>query len=145
MNSAMRRTVVLLMGIATLAGGVVLLAPTSGHADGDAPVFVTEKPKGYRDWAVISVAHEAGNINSIGAVVGNSVAIKAFREGKLPYPDGTIIAALHWHYTASEENDKIFGQAQSSVAGAPTNVQFMIKDLKKYATTGGWGFGHFNA
>ena len=53
-------------------------------------------PPGSRDFRLISVAHEAGNLNSLGAVLGNDVAIKAYREGTLPYPDGTIIAALHY-------------------------------------------------
>ena len=51
---------------------------------------------------------------------------------------------MHWRHEPSEENNKIFGRAQSFVAGSPTNVQFMVKDSKKYAATGGWGFGHFN-
>jgi Cytochrome P460 len=93
---------------------------------------------------VISVAHEEGKLNSLGTVLGNDAAIKAAREGKFPYPDGAIIAALHWQHSPSEENNKIFGQRQSFVAGSPTNVQFMVKDSKKYAATGGWGFGHFN-
>ena len=92
---------------------------------------------------MISVAHEEGHLNSLGAVLGNDVAIKAYREGKLPFPDGTIIAALHYSHTSSEENTKVFGRSQSFVAGAPTNVHFMVKDSKKYATTGGWRFDHF--
>jgi hypothetical protein len=107
-------------------------------------MFVDKIPSGYRDWRLISVAHEEGNLNSLGAILGNDLAIKAYREGKLPFPDGTIIAALHWRHAPSEENNKIFGRSQSFVAGPPTNVQFMVKDSKKYASTGGWGFGHFN-
>jgi Cytochrome P460 len=108
-----------------------------------APIFLTSIPPGYRDWKLISVAHEEGNLNSIGAVLGNDVAIKAYREEKLPFPDGTIIAALHYSYSPSEENNKVFGQAQSFVPGVPTNIQFMVKDSKKYAAAGGWGFGFF--
>ncbi len=107
-------------------------------------MFVDKIPDGYRDWKLISVSHEEGNLKSLGAILGNDLAIKTYRERKLPFPDGTIIAALHWHHVPSEENNKIFGQAQSSIAGSPTNVQFMVKDSKKYASTGGWGFGHFN-
>jgi hypothetical protein len=92
---------------------------------------------------VISVAHEEGNLNSFAIVLGNDVAIKAYREGKLPYPDGTIIAALHYRHVPSEENNKVFGRSQSNVAGPPTNIRFMVKDSTKYAATGGWGFGHF--
>ena len=108
------------------------------------PIFVTNIPPGYRDWRLISVAHEEGSLNDLRAILGNDVAIKAYREGELPFPDGTIIARLAWSYVPSEENNKIFGRSQSFVAGSPANgVQFMVKDSKKYAATGGWGFGHF--
>jgi hypothetical protein len=63
-----------------------------------------------------------------------------YREGKLPFPDGTIIARLAWSYVPSEENNKVFGRSQSFVASPATNIQFMVKDWKKYAATGGWGF-----
>jgi cytochrome P460 len=112
-------------------------------ADSGAPSFLTTIPPGFRDWRLISVAHEEGNLNSFAAVLGNDVAIKAYREGKLPFPDGAILAALHYGHVASEENNKVFGRSQSFVAGAATNIQFMVRDSKKYSTTGGWGFGHF--
>jgi cytochrome P460 len=141
----MKRITFLLIAVATLTGGVAFTAPASRHAaQKAAPIFVTKIPSGYRDWRLISVAHEEGNLNSFAAILGNDVTIKAYREGKLPFPDGTIIAALHWRFVPSEENNKVFGRSQSFVAGPPTNVQFMVKDSKKYAATGGWGFGHFN-
>jgi hypothetical protein len=122
----------------------VLTTPASLHADDSAsPAYVTKIPPGYRDWRLISVSHEAGNINSIGAVLGNDVAIKAYREAKLPFPDGTIIGSLHYGYVPSAENNKVFGQAQSFVPGPATNIQFMVKDSTKYAATGGWGFATF--
>src|SRR5664279_1600383 len=140
----MKRIAFLLVAIAALAGVVVFTAQASGHADDQAaPTFVTEIPHGYRDWRWISSAHEAGNLNSIGAVLGNELAINAYRDAKLPFPEGTIIAALHYHHVPSDENNKVFGQAQSFVPGTPTNVQFMVKDSTKYAATGGWGFSHF--
>jgi hypothetical protein len=106
--------------------------------------FLTEVPEGYRDWKLISVAHEEGKLNDIRAILGNDIAIDAYRKGQLPFPDGAIIARLAWSYVASEENNKVFGQRQSFVAGPPTNgVQFMLKDSKKFAATGGWGYGHF--
>jgi hypothetical protein len=140
----MKGIIFLLVAVAVPAGIIAFTAPASLHADDSAaPLFVTTIPPGYRDWKLISVSHEAGNLNSIGAVLGNDVAIKAYREGQLPYPDGTIIAALHYGHVPSAENNKVFGQAQSFVAGAPTNIQFMVKDSKKYAATGGWGFATF--
>jgi hypothetical protein len=131
--------------VASVAVIAALTPSTSGQTGQNAaPVWVTKMPAGYRDWKWISSAHEEGNLNSIGAVLGNDVAIKAYREKTFPFPDGTIIAALHYRYTSSEENNQAFGRAQSFVPGPPTNVQFMVKDSKKYAATGGWGFAHFN-
>jgi cytochrome P460 len=108
-------------------------------------IFVTNIPRGYRDWRLISVAREEGSLDDIRAILGNDIAIKAYRKGTLPFPEGAIIARVAWSYDASEENNKTFGKAQSFVAGAPKNgVQFMVKDSKKYAETGGWGYAHFN-
>jgi hypothetical protein len=140
----MRWIAFLLIAVAT-AAVVALTAPASGQGGGEAvPIFGIKIPPGYRDWRFVSVAHEEGNLRSLGAVLGNDVAIKAYRGGKLPFPDGTIIAAMHYSHVPSEENDKIFGDSQSFVPGPPTNVQFMVKDSKKYASTGGWGYAHFD-
>ena len=141
----MKRLTPLLIAVATLVGVVAFTARAPRHAAAQqaGPIFVTDIPSGYRDWRLISVAHEEGDLHSFAAVLGNDVAIKAYREGKLLFPDGTIIAALHYRHVPSEENNKVFGRDQSFVAGLPTNIQFMIKDSKKYAATGGWGFGHF--
>jgi hypothetical protein len=145
-ETIMKRSFFLLLAVATLAGGIAFTASASRHINEEVPpVFVTQIPAGYRDWKLISVAHEEGNLNDIRAILGNEKAIKAYREGKLPFPDGTIIARIAWSYDASEENNKVFGHPQSFVAGLPKNgIQFMIKDAKKYAATGGWGYGHFN-
>ena len=140
----MRRIVSLLVAVAAVASVFVFRTTVSGRAaQASAPVFLTTMPDGYRDWRWVSSAHEAGKLNSLGAVLGNDVAIRAYREGTLPYPDGTVIAALHYTHSASAENDQIFGNPQSFVPGAPTNIQFMVKDSVKYAATGGWGFGFF--
>jgi hypothetical protein len=134
------------VAVAALAGAVAYMAPASGEADGAAaPIFGIEIPPGYRDWKLISVAHEEGNLNDLRAILGNDVAVKAARDGTLPFPDGTIIARLAWSYDPLEESEKAFGRAQSFVAGPPKNgVQFMVKDSRRYASTGGWGFAHFD-
>src|SRR5258706_43006 len=93
----MKRITLLIIAIGTLAGVVALKARASRHANQeDTAAFVTQIPDGYREWRFISVAHEEGNLNSIGSVLGNDIAIKAYREGRLPFPDGAIIAALHY-------------------------------------------------
>jgi hypothetical protein len=121
-------------------------APGSGAASQESsPIFVTEIPAGYRDWRLISVAREEGKLDDIRAILGNDAAIKAYREGTRPFPEGTIIARIAWSYLPSEENNKTFGRTQSFVAGPPKNgVQFMVKDSTKYASTGGWGYAQFD-
>ena len=119
-------------------------------ASGASPIYGITIPAGYRDWRLISVNHLAGsNLKQVRAQLGNDIAIKAFREGKLPFPDGTIIAALHWKEALSDENNKVLAMGfpgaslESSVAQSAVNVQFMVKDSKKYSATGGWGFADF--
>jgi len=114
------------------------------------PIYGVTVPAGYRDWSLISVARLAGgNLKQLRAQLGNDLAIRALREGALPFPDGAIIAALHWNEASSDENNKVLASGfpgaglQSSVAGSAVNVQFMVKDTKKYAATGGWGFADF--
>jgi Cytochrome P460 len=88
-----------------------------------------------------------GKLDQLRAQLGNEIAIKAFREGTLPFPDGSIIAAKHWTRVTSEFNNKAlngpFPGAESFVVGSPVNAQFMVKDSKKYAETGGWGLADF--
>ena len=140
----MKEFAYLLVAVVALIGVVVYMAHASGRPDEEAdPVFGIKIPPGYRDWRLISVAHEEGNLNDLRALLGNDVAIKAYRERKVPFPDGTIIARLAWSYVPSEENNKAFRRAQSFVSGPATNVQFMVKDSEKYAATGGWGFAQF--
>src|SRR5215471_7500229 len=141
------RQIVRFLFAAVLANVIAFSAPATPGADEPAaPVFVTEIPSGYRDWKVVSVAHEAGNLNDIRAVLGNDIAIKAYREGKLPFPEGAIVGRIAWSFVPSEENNKSFGREQSFVAGSPTEfyLQFMVKDSKKYAATGGWGYSSFD-
>src|SRR5579859_6796507 len=106
----MKKIVVAVVALGALVAGVASMPSIYGQANREGtPIFVTEIPRGYRDWKLISVAHEEGNLHSFAAVLGNDVAISAYREGKLPYPDGAIIAALHFGHVSSEENNKVFG------------------------------------
>lgn len=112
------------------------------------PIYGVTIPAGYRDWQLIAVNQlKTDKVDQLRAQLGNDIAIKAFKEGTIPFPDGAIIAALHWKRTPSQDNDKVlveaFPGAESFVVDSAVNVQFMVKDSKKYAATGGWGFGDF--
>jgi len=140
----MRRTASFLVtGVALVAATAAVALASAGERP--APVL-GQLPPGYRDWRLISVAREAGDLDDIRAVLGNDAAIRAYRDGKTTnFPDGAIIARLAWKFTPSEENNAAIGRAQSFVAGPPVNgVQFMVKDSKNYAATGGWGYAQFD-
>lgn len=142
----MKRTVSLI-AIVSLMGLMAAASSSTRNADDEPAVLIAKGklPAGYRDWRLTSVAREEGGLDDIRAILGNDVAIKAYREGNPPFPHGTVIARLAWSFDSSEENNKVFGKAQSFVAGHPKNgVQFMVKDSKQYASTGGWKYAQFN-
>jgi hypothetical protein len=121
-------------------------------ASNASPIYGVTIPAGYRDWRLISVKHltgAGGKLKQLRAQLGNDLAIAAFREGKLPFPDGSIIAALHWNEDSSDFDNQVLAAGfpglglDSTFAGSAVNVQFMVKDSKKYASSGGWGYGDF--
>lgn len=132
--------------IVSLGALLAAASPSPSVADGaGAAIANGELPPGYRDWRLISVARDEGDLDDIRAILGNEAAIDAYRSGARPFPDGTVIARLAWSYDSSEENNKSFGRKQSFVAGHPKNgVHFMVKDATKYASTGGWLYAQFD-
>jgi hypothetical protein len=156
----MRRVVYIAAGVAVAAALITCVVPALGQSGGDAtPIYGIKLPAGYRDWPVISIASVGPPQNDLRVKMGNATAMQAFRDGSRPFPDGTIIARLAYQRTTSAENNAVLGPfaaklglspeqvekllSESYVAGAPINVQFMVKDRAKYPATGGWGFAEF--
>jgi Cytochrome P460 len=153
--------------IAMIAAAVAITAVTSvggymesasGQSNDDAaPIYGVRIPDGYRDWRLISVKQLTGKqltgteaeLKQLRAELGNELAFKAFRDGTLPFPDGAIIAALHWNEESSDADNQALAAGfpnaglKSSFAASAVNAQFMVKDSKKYAASGGWGFADF--
>ena len=118
-------------------GGVLTMLARGEAADDSSPIFGVTIPAGYRTWELIAPSHEADGFNELRGILGNAVAMKAYRERPVPFPDGAILAKLPWKQEPSTEFDGAF------VPGRATTLQIMVKDSKKYASTGGWGFGPF--
>ena len=121
-----------------MIGSLLLTAAaliSSGFAIAEsAPAAKTEHGE-YRDWRLLGVSLRHDK-NSMRAIVGNDVAIEAARAGKTkPWPDGSVIAKIKW----GERKHPNWEQA--TVPGDFTAAEAMVKDSKKYAETGGWGFG----
>ncbi|MBR0949185.1 cytochrome P460 family protein [Bradyrhizobium canariense] len=129
---------ILLVVLLTCVPYLVTIALAEGPTTADAsPIFGVTVPEGYKQWELIAPAEEAAPLDELRAVVGNRTAIDAYQGGKLPFPDGTILVKRAWKRKQSPE----FSSA--TIPGEPTTVQVMVKDSRKYAATGGWGFGRF--
>ena len=133
----MKRSIIMLVAAIALGGVAAYMAPASERGDREAaPIYGVRIPAGYRDWKLIAVNHLLieGKADQLRAQLGNDIAIKAIKDGKIPFPDGSIIAAIHWTRVPSEDNNKVlagpFPGAQSFLVGSPLNVQFMGQGLK---------------
>ena len=95
--------------------------------------------RGYEDWQVVSVSH---NGDRLATILGNPALIEAYRAGipgnGKPFPDGARFAKIHW--TARKAEDQ---PGEPIVPGALHDVDFMVKDSKKFADSGGWGYAEF--
>src|SRR5215470_6200320 len=95
--------------------------------------------KGYETCEVISVSH---NGESLAVILGNPAMIEAFKAGipdnGKPFPDGAKMAKIHWMQKTAEAFP-----GQPFVPGPQRDVDFMVKDSKRFADSGGWGYGVF--
>ena len=125
--------------VSSLAVGVAasLSAGSATPQENASPIYGVTIPEDYRDWKFIAPAQEAPPLDELRAVLGNDIAVDAYKKGTLPFPDGSILVKLAYKRKQSTEF------APATVPGAPTTVQVMVKDSKKYPDSHGWGFGRF--
>ncbi|HEY0687359.1 MAG TPA: cytochrome P460 family protein [Steroidobacter sp.] len=94
--------------------------------------------KGYESWQMVSASH---NPKSIAVVLGNPTMIKAFEAGipanGKPVPDGAMMAKMHY----APKKNQFFPDA--TVPDQQRDVDFMVKDSKRFADSGGWGYAVF--
>ena len=94
--------------------------------------------RGYETWEVISISHDG---NLMAAILGNPMMIAAYQAGVpgngKPFPDGAKMAKVHWKLKKMET----FPAA--TVPDTEDDVDFMVKDSKRFADSGGWGYGVF--
>ena len=95
--------------------------------------------KGYESWEVINVSH---NKDALAAILGNQVMIDAYKAGipanGKPFPDGAKMAKVHWKATTNED-----APGKPTVGGPQHDMDFMMKDSKRFADSGGWGYAEF--
>jgi hypothetical protein len=96
--------------------------------------------RGYEDWAVISFSMNGGKY---AVIMGNPAMIDAYKQGipgnGKPFPDGVRMAKVHWNPKKQEAYP-----GQPTVPGTQHDVDFMVKDSKRFADSGGWGWAAFD-
>jgi hypothetical protein len=139
----MRRT-----GALPTAAIVALLAVLAGIALAAQDRYSLQVPgglafsefKGYEDWQTVSVSH---NGDKLATILGNTAMIEAYKSGipgnGKPFPDGVKFAKIHWTVKKDESQP-----GEPLVPGALHDLDFMVKDSKRFADSGGWGFAQFD-
>jgi hypothetical protein len=141
-GAAMNRTSKLTIGIAAL-----WIAALSGWVIAAQDKYTVKVPgglefsefRGYESWQTISLSR---NEKVVAVILGNPVMIEAYRAGipanGKPVPDGAKMAKVHW----IPKQNQFFPDA--TVPGELLNVDFMVKDSKRFADGGGWGYAVFD-
>ena len=131
----------------TIAIGTVSLAVMATGAISAQDKYTVKVPnglafaefRGYEDWRVISASEDGG---LLAVIVANPVMIEAYRAGVpgngKPVPDGAKMAKVHWN------PKKLETFPQATVPGSLHDVDFMVKDSKRFADSGGWGYAVFD-
>jgi len=125
--------------LAVLASGVAISAGHDKYTVKVPDGLAFSEFRGYESWPVIAVSH---NGDMLAAILGNPAMIDAYKSGipgnGKPFPDGAKMAKVHWN---AKKNEAFPGQP--TVPGTQHDVDFMVKDSKRFADSGGWGYGQF--
>jgi hypothetical protein len=134
--------------VGACAAFAISVAIAQNSPNGNAPDKYTVKVpgglafsefKGYESWQVIAISENQG---LIAAIVGNPVTVKAYQAGipgnSKSFPDGAKMAKIHWKPKTQETEP-----GKPKVPGVQNDVDFMVKDSKRFSDSGGWGYAFF--
>jgi hypothetical protein len=95
--------------------------------------------KGYEGWQTVAVSYNGG---LLAVILGNPAMIDAYKAGApgngKPFPDGAKMAKIHWNPKTAD-----LEPGQPLVPNTLHDIDFMVKDSKRFADSGGWGYGEF--
>jgi hypothetical protein len=139
----MRKSTLISLGmsvsIIVLAAGLAISAQDKYTVEVPGGLAFSEF-RGYEDWPVIAISENGGKL---AVIMGNPVMIEAYNEGVpdngKPFPDGAKMAKIHWIPKTQETYP-----GQPMVPGTEHDVDFMVKDSKRFADSGGWGYAQFD-
>jgi hypothetical protein len=124
---------------ALLAAGGIALAAQDRYTVQVPGGLAFSEFRGYQDWQTVAVSKTE---SAMAVILANPVMIEAYRSGVpdngKPFPEGSKIAKIHWQPTPSKDSP-----SPATVPGALQNVDFIVKDSKRFADSGGWGYAAF--
>ena len=131
----------LAVSVLAILGGGVISAQDAGQAKYTVRVpngLAFSEFKGYESWQTVSISQS----ERLAVILANPVMIKAYESGipgnGKPFPDGAKMAKVHWN------PKKLETFPTATVPGSLHDVDFMVKDSKRFADSGGWGYAAFN-
>jgi hypothetical protein len=131
-------TIAISVGVLAIVGGRAISAQEKYNVKVPGGLAFSEF-RGYEAWQAISISR---NEKAVAVILGNPAMIDAYRAGipgnGKPVPDGAKMAKVHW----TPKQNEFFPDA--TVPGKLMNVDFMVKDSKRFADSGGWGYGVFD-
>src|ERR1700693_4674631 len=137
MSSQRRLTIAIFTGLFAVVGGWAMSAQDKYTLKVPNGLAFSEF-RGYEAWQVVSISQDG---DLMAAILANPVMIDAYLAGipgnGKPFPDGAKLAKIHWNPTKMET----FPAA--TVPGTQHDVDFMVKDSKRFADSGGWGWAAF--
>jgi hypothetical protein len=132
------RTIAIISAVAAVLGGLAIAAQDKYTVKVPGGLAFSEF-RGYEAWQTISLSR---NEKVVAVILGNPAMIAAYRDGipanGKPVPDGAKMAKIHW----APKPNQFFPEA--TVPGKLVNVDFMVKDSKRFADSGGWGYAVFD-
>jgi hypothetical protein len=137
MSSKRTLTIAIIAGVFAVVGGWALSAEDKYALKVPNGLAFSEF-RGYEGWQVVSISQDGP---LMAAILANPVMIDAYQAGipgnGKPFPDGAKMVKIHWIPKKMET----FPAA--TVPGTQHDVDFMVKDSKRFADSGGWGWGVF--
>ena len=138
MNSKRMQTIALVTVLLSVAGGSALSAQQDKYTLKVPGGLAFSEFRGYEGWQLVSISHGEP---VMAAILANAVMIQAYKAGipgnGKPFPDGSKMAKIHWN------PKKLEAFPTALVPGTQHDVDFMVRDSKRFKDSGGWGWAAF--
>jgi hypothetical protein len=137
------------LGLVLAVGGIALAQQDKYTLQVPGGLALSEC-RGYEDWPAVAVSYPEATMGAssmpddkLDLIVANPAMIDAYRAGVpgngKPFPDGSKIMKILWIPKQHPE-----GPYDVKVPDTLSGIGCMVKDSRRFADTGGWGYAQFD-